>query len=95
MTMSDQAHMLQEIGGIRELRLTTEAVQVDHDHRVQSGETKFFEEYIFRREMNLEHEVRDKVWSLYMHKGEEGIKVRHEKRKLKAVPSRVEAEISG
>lgn len=82
--MSDEAHVLQVIGNLRELRLMAEAMQAGDDHPAQSEEIELMEEYISEREIKLEHEVSDKVWRLYVHEGEEGIRRRQEERKAEA-----------
>lgn len=81
-TLFDEAHVLQVIGNLRELRLMAEAMQADDDHPAQSEEIELMEEYISEREINLEHEVSDEVWRLYVHEGEEGIRRRQGQRRL-------------
>lgn len=81
-TLFDEAHVLQVIGDLRELRLMAEAMQADDEHPMQSEAIELIEEYISGREVKLEHEVSDEVWTLYVHEGEEGIRRRQEQRRL-------------
>ncbi len=92
-TIADEDHLLQESSNLCELRLTAEATQADHDHRAQSEELELIEEYISEREMQLEHEVSEDVWTLYMHEGEDGVSRRNHERKVEEERSRVEAGI--
>ena len=77
-TISDEHHLLNEIAELRELCMTAEDMQADHDH-VPSDTI----DYICEREMMLEHEVSKEVWTLYRREGAEGIKRRQKEREVR------------